>query len=452
MDRVGLTDLDERVFEVRDKTSRDLIREAIAAYRGGAHRSAIMSTWIAIAYDIIAKVRELAAHGEANAVAFSKELDKAISGNDVPKLQSLERDLLTKAKDDFQLLTEREYMDLERIYKDRHQCAHPAFVGDNVLFQPLPELVRNHIAQAIDILLAHAPMQGRSALEQLERDLFSPSFPNHQADIQEFIKTRYVERVKDSGLVKVMQSIVGRLFGADHAKYRGREEQLAYVLKALRTAKPALFAKEMEPWIRSKAAGVHDHRLLSLIPISVVEPAVWQALDNATRAEVKALISSAPAEVLGAVDIFAGLRLGDLKEALLQLFNSLTQDEQEITIILKPLPEFVPSAIEIYRGCKGYRSAEVKGKSLILPLADHFDSEHIRQILEIVVENSQVGMAGGSPEILAELFDRTLDRLEATKDHWKKFVSAMSKGKKRSEHYAYPEVRKRLKEHGIMKR
>lgn len=452
MDRVGLSDLDERVFEVRDKTSRDLIREAIAAYRGGAYRSAIMSTWIAIAYDIIVKVRELAAHGEANAVAFTKELDRAISGNDVAKLQSLERDLLSKAKDDFQLLTEREHMDLERIYKDRHQCAHPAFVGDNVLFQPLPELVRNHIAQAIDILLSHAPMQGKSALEQLERDLFSPSFPKHQTDIQEFVKTRYVERVKDSGLVKVMQSIIGRLFGSDHAKYRGMEDQLAYVLKAFRTAKPALFAKEVEPWIRSKAAAVHDHRLLSLIPFSVIEPAAWQALDNATRAEVKAVIGSAPEEVFESVDIYAGLSLGDLKESMLHRFQSLSKDIQEVIIMVNPIPEFVPSAIAIYRNTKGYRSAEHNGKNLILPLSDHFEAEHIRQILEIAVENKQVGMAGESPEIFAELFDRTIDRLDSTKDHWKKFISAMGKGKKRDERYAYPDVRKRLKEHGIMKR
>lgn len=61
----GLTDIDSLYLQVRDKTSQRLIAEAITAYRGGAARSAILSTWIAVAYDIIAKARELAAQGEA---------------------------------------------------------------------------------------------------------------------------------------------------------------------------------------------------------------------------------------------------------------------------------------------------------------------------------------------------------------------------------------------------
>ena len=51
---LGLTDIDMLALSVRDRESRRLIGEAITAYRGGALRSALMSTWIAVAYDIIA--------------------------------------------------------------------------------------------------------------------------------------------------------------------------------------------------------------------------------------------------------------------------------------------------------------------------------------------------------------------------------------------------------------
>src|SRR5690606_13064122 len=46
---VGHSDIDSLVLAVRDRESRRLIGEAITAYRGGAFRSAIMSTWIAVA-------------------------------------------------------------------------------------------------------------------------------------------------------------------------------------------------------------------------------------------------------------------------------------------------------------------------------------------------------------------------------------------------------------------
>ena len=66
----GITDIDTLALAVRDRESRRLIAEAITAYRGGALRSAIMSTWIAVSFDIISKARELAAQGEAVPKAF----------------------------------------------------------------------------------------------------------------------------------------------------------------------------------------------------------------------------------------------------------------------------------------------------------------------------------------------------------------------------------------------
>ena len=65
----GLTDIDSLALAVRDPESKRLIIEAISAYRGGAFRFAIVSTWIAVDYDIMAEAKELAAHGDAAAIA-----------------------------------------------------------------------------------------------------------------------------------------------------------------------------------------------------------------------------------------------------------------------------------------------------------------------------------------------------------------------------------------------
>src|SRR3954454_9428949 len=158
-----LVDLDELVQTVRDVNAREYIAEAIAAYRVRAYRSAIMGTWVAVAYDIIAKVRELAVQGDAAAVAFVTTLDNAIAqlatnhALAVKTLQGIENDLLNQALNTFEFITPQEHVDLDRLKHDRNQCAHPAFVSDMVLFQPSPELVRTHIAHAIHHLLAHLP-------------------------------------------------------------------------------------------------------------------------------------------------------------------------------------------------------------------------------------------------------------------------------------------------------
>jgi hypothetical protein len=97
MHSVRLTNLDELVFIVRDKTSCSYILEAINAYQAGAYRAAIVATWIAVSYDIITKVKELAAQNDQQASNFVEKLNKAIEKKDIPALQKIEENLLNDA-------------------------------------------------------------------------------------------------------------------------------------------------------------------------------------------------------------------------------------------------------------------------------------------------------------------------------------------------------------------
>lgn len=131
MGSVILTDLDELVLTVRDKSSRSYILEAINAYRGGAYRAAIVATWIAVSYDIIAKIRELASQGDPQASTFVNNLNNAIETKNIPNLQKIEENLLEDAHKEangYGFLSLHEYTDLNRLKDDRNLCAHPAFV------------------------------------------------------------------------------------------------------------------------------------------------------------------------------------------------------------------------------------------------------------------------------------------------------------------------------------
>lgn len=121
-----MNDIDALCLKVREPESRRLIADAINAYRGGAFRSAIISTWIAVVYDIFAKARELASQGNSAAQRLVAELDKAIETQDVGSMQRIERQLLEAAEKELLLFGAREAADLKRVEIDRHQCAHPA--------------------------------------------------------------------------------------------------------------------------------------------------------------------------------------------------------------------------------------------------------------------------------------------------------------------------------------
>ena len=189
-----LTDLDELVLTVRDKTSRDYIHEAIIAYRNRAYRAAVVSSWIALTYDIISKIRELAGQGDIAAGVVVDDLDNAISNRNFERFQRVENMLLQKAKEDFELIDPREYEDLNRLKNDRNECAHPAFTVETTLFAPNPELVRTHIVHTIQHLLMHAPVQGKAALARIKEDILRPSFPIDQERVSEFLEAKYLNQ------------------------------------------------------------------------------------------------------------------------------------------------------------------------------------------------------------------------------------------------------------------
>jgi hypothetical protein len=142
---------------VRDPATKLRIREAIGAYNAGAFRSAIISTWVAVSLDLVAKIRELADQGDGAAVAWRDALDAAIVAGDRQKLQQIEADLLDQAMTQFSFINEREYIELSRLRNDRHVCAHPAFVDVDKVFSPEAELVRVHLSTAVAAVRSQPP-------------------------------------------------------------------------------------------------------------------------------------------------------------------------------------------------------------------------------------------------------------------------------------------------------
>ena len=85
--RLHLSDLDELLLTVRDITSRVYMLEAVNAYRAGVYRAAVVSTWVAVVYDLIGKFRELAASGDPAANARVAKIDNWIQNNNKIEMQ-----------------------------------------------------------------------------------------------------------------------------------------------------------------------------------------------------------------------------------------------------------------------------------------------------------------------------------------------------------------------------
>lgn len=446
MTNYGVTDIDVLALSVRDRESRRLILEAITAYRGGALRSAIMSIWIAIVHDIFSKARELAAQGDLAATSFVGVLDAAIEHKSVPQMQAIERELLNTARTQLQLITQHEFDVLKRTQDDRNLCAHPAFVTEDELFQPAPDLVRSHLVHALQCLLVHAPLQGKSALNRIRGDILSPSYPATRDGVGTYVAAKYLNRAKDALVSNLVKVLLKALFLPDGQDFLAKRRQLAWTLSEVATSKTAIFEEVARPMVATFFDGVDDQNLLHLCVYLGAEPRIWNWFSEPVRMRVTKLLEDADVPTLKLYMAFDAFAVPDLVDFLLAKFSGLDNDGQIELISDTPRKEFVDRAIAIYASAGNYRTAEQYGQVLILPLASFFSERDVKRTLEAVLGNSQISYGSGTPDVVLEFFKLTQSLIEQTRPHWQALVDEMTKqnGGKIDAHYSYPAIRTRL--------
>ena len=116
-----LTTLDEAVLKCKSKDARNHIAEAVRCYESGAYRSAVVSTYVAVCFDLIEKLRALSVSGDGNAKLLLEKLDKyqnqLDSGNEqaITSLLRFERELIERFRDEFEFFGVNEFEELRRL-------------------------------------------------------------------------------------------------------------------------------------------------------------------------------------------------------------------------------------------------------------------------------------------------------------------------------------------------
>jgi len=457
MIQTHLVDLDELVQTVRDINTREYIAEAIAAYRARAYRSAIMGTWVAVAHDIIGKIRELAVQGDAAAVTFTTALDTAIaqkatnSVQAIKALQGIENDLLNQALNSFEFITPQEHTDLDRLKQDRNQCAHPAFVTDMLLFQPSPELVRAHIAHAIHHLLAHPPTQGKNALARLKSDLMQPSFPTDQKAVNEFMEMRYFNHAKTALLDNFVTVLLKVLIKASEPDLIGHEDAVLRCLVAFAIAQSNIFKMRMVEQLPRLTDLSGDGELKRVFRILPVDKRCWSWLSQPTRIKLERIVQTFQYDAGSVGSMLGALKVDELRPKFVARVVSFTEADREALLSRHHRPEFVDAAIDLYSGVQHFRDSDRIGSAVIKPIAALMNADQVQRLLAAAGSNRQIYMAGSiTSEVLLDLLEKTADLREATKAAWQGFMAAVLANSPSPERpTAHPSVRRALEEVGL---
>ncbi|MCY4299274.1 MAG: hypothetical protein OXC61_08250 [Flavobacteriaceae bacterium] len=439
------SDISQLTLKVDNKYSRELINEAISAYRGGAFRSAIVSTWIAIVFDFTSKFRELSnVVNDSYLKNFIKELDETIKNNKKERFQSYENKILTSAKH-FEIISNHELELLKRIKEDRNRCAHPSFNNLEEPYNPSPELVRTHIVHALQFVLIQAPIQGRKAMEHFKSELDSNLIPTQFEETKAYMVSRYLKKAKDEFVYNLIKEIIDMLLTKTMEPHR--ITILKSILEVIWNLKPAIYEDSMKRFIEEKSQNLNRDYVLNISHLVEVDSEIWNKLTDNFQTRFKERIKKANFHHLFQSVAFNSnmMDICEVSEILLNRFREFDSSETIEILSKYPHRKFVELSIDVFSNSWGYRHAEDNGENYILPLINQFNSSDIKKLLEVAGTNRQIYEAGGTKKILIRIFDQTLHLLPETRIAWKKFITNQIKNcDDESDYYAYPEIQKKL--------
>lgn len=449
---MNLMALDELILKIRNQETKEYFSEAINAYNAGAYRASIMSLWIAVVYDIISKIKELNIQEDPQAKQYVNKIDTAIENNDINTFLSIEQDVLEVAYNKFEFLSFQEHKDLERLKIDRHRCAHPTFSDKDSLFQPVPELVRTHLVYSVKHLLKHQPIQGKSALDRIKKDITSNTFPREFDNVYKFLKIKYLKYAKNS-LVRNLIIVLLKEFLREHdSEFFGKKDNIKNSLLAIKNIHTGIYNETMEKKINSILENIDEDKIINSVQLVGLDNQIWNYLEKPNKIKVTTFIKHGNIFISeNNFEISNIMNIEEIKDIILDKFSDLDTKNKIKFINLFPHTEFTKKAIKLYREeSTCFRRAENLEEKLILPMIEYFSCKDISNILEAVKENGQINHADGTPQIIEILFDKTKKYLPKIESLWKDFGEWLLKKNDKDDYYSFPDLREKMKNQGIV--
>ncbi|GEM_PF-5993906 len=350
-----LASFDELVLRCTDNDSRSHIKDAIRCYEAGAYRSAIVATYIAVCFDLIAKLRSLAAVDDAEAKARIAELEKLqqrqLQGDPsaIASLLAFERGLPVLFRDKFEFFGTIEYDDIARLITDRNRCAHPTFLLSEEPYHPSAEVARLHLRSAIDLVLSQEPKQGKAALRSLEAMINSKYFPEKRSEIQIKLESSPLKSARSSLINSFIDEVV---FGIStrgspyHLKFSAASAVEVFVDMAPSIAGPR-YCKNVSKLLQSS----EDLAVAVGAILALRSPHIADALDDGCRPPLRQFVKK-PELAAKLSTIHRALQINCTRDVAEQEVGKLTSADYEVygsltKIHKKPHKSLVKRAIEL---------------------------------------------------------------------------------------------------------
>ncbi|MCG9041977.1 hypothetical protein [Laribacter hongkongensis] len=411
----SLADIEALALKCHSEESKTYIREAILSYRAGAYRSAIVGSWIALFFDLIDKIRELAASGDAAAERINKDhesIQEMLSSNPsvaLSRVLEFERNILQKCRTELELFDSQQMSDLGRLKEDRNRCAHPSFAQLGTPYRPSAEQARLHLRNVIVHVLSQPPVQGKVALARLYKTIESDYFPD------DYQKIRL--QLEKAGLNKPKSSLVRAFISGLIYKYINPDDQFycrKYVLSTINVVRdmfPSIVDAEIKKHCDKIVEIADDNKLfVVVILISSISNAL-DFVDNASKSKISTWIERCSFEHI--CFMFADLyRCPDMRPYLTKRIEQLSLDEIKVVPVSMEVSEHcLRRSISLLSSAFSFNAVNSIFKHGIFPFFEFITRELAEQIISLptTTATDMIGSTGYSKFIEMIRIDGLID-------------------------------------------
>lgn len=354
-------------------------------------------TWIAVVYDIIEKLREIALTGDAYAAAKVADFDQIQKVGDLEKSLAFERSILVEAKDSLELITAQEMSDLERLQMDRNRSAHPNLIREGEAFSPSAEQARAHLRNAVEILLSRPPVQGKAALTLIYAEVDSSYFPIDENDAFTVLQSSPIARGKDNLIKTFIRGALSSCVKEELTERKLRQRVAAF--RAVQRLHPEVVSGDLITWFPDflrKTTDADYPRLLLLIERA---QELEERIDEAGSIRLKQFVANLPSSEEPAV-IPSVSEIESLRDSFTTKLDSIATAEdsrkrlrlicEKFRSLGKAVPEqILEHVVSKYETSGSFDTANTLASEVIIPSAKDFSKDQAKRII-CAYDNVQV--------------------------------------------------------------
>ncbi len=448
-----LSDLDELAQRVRNNHSKDYLEEAIASYRAGAYRAALIATWISVCVDIIEKIRELSSSGDGAAKTIEDKLN-AINSNDPNSMLAFEREILDIACEELQLISTIEKSHLERLKDDRNVCAHPTFSIDGSQFAPVAELARAYIVQASNYLLIQVPVKGKVIIERLFELINEQSFPEDEEKAFTILSSdNYLGRARESSVRNLTIILLKRLFRDEEGISSELLNRISASLGAIGRIYPQIYNEVVHGKLSQMLGQATDKQLKRTFPFLAKRNEAWGKIEEAIKIRMDGLLKNMNVDELISYRVTELATINqNINTTYQPIIKNLEESDQSKLLSSTSSQIFREHVVRLFLNSSSFDSAEFRGINIVLPNSEYLIDEDIKMILSDAFNNekwniNQILNAGGIGQFFAQFYFDTKNTLSNHSAIWKEFLEkAIEKG------HTYTTLREQMETDGLIEK